>query len=62
MSELEDTIEYFDHPAEVWDSRLARKLQARAYADWLSELRPWSVFLTLTFREDRAPDVAANIA
>lgn len=51
-------LKYFDHPSEVWDSKIMREALAHESADWIFGLRKWSTFLTLTFRKDTAPDVA----
>jgi hypothetical protein len=43
---------------EVWDSTEVRKILAESTANWLYSLRSWSIFITLTFREEKPPDVA----
>ncbi len=50
----------FDDPVEGWDSRAARKHLAKKNSEWIVSMRPWMIFLTLTFREETPPDVAKN--
>jgi hypothetical protein len=55
---FDDIFKKFDDPYDAWDGKEARKLLATANAEWLYSLRPWSLFLTLTFKDERSPDVA----
>jgi len=47
--------------SELWEGRIGRKALREVYATWLEKFAHWKVFATLTFREDRSPDVALRI-
>jgi hypothetical protein len=59
--EFQDLLESSDEPLEVWDSRLGRTTRQTAMRDWLSGVRLWKLFLTLTFKNPIAPDPAFQI-
>jgi hypothetical protein len=42
----------------VWRSKKFREEIAGTYQDWLSNMCDWKVFVTLTFRDYKTPDVA----
>jgi hypothetical protein len=54
----EENLKYFDHAVDIWDSRIVRKFLAEENSKWIYGLRPWTTFLTLTFKNETAPDVA----
>jgi hypothetical protein len=58
--ELEEVFKQFDHPADAWDSRIVRRKLAAENAAWIGSLRPWSRFVTLTFRNETPTDVAMS--
>jgi hypothetical protein len=57
-AELEAAFQRCDNPAEAWASMQARSYLTDLISSWLAGMAEWKVFLTLTFREDKAPDVA----
>jgi hypothetical protein len=58
QKKFEDLFLRFDDPSEAWDCKEARKLLAEANSGWLWSLRPWSIFITLTFKEEKPSDIA----
>jgi hypothetical protein len=57
----EDALRYADDPSEIWESKIMRKRLTQETGDWIYTLRPWSSFLTLTFKKDTAPDIANRL-
>jgi hypothetical protein len=60
IAELGKYLEQNYDPSEIWDGRVAARVLREQYADWLLDFAPWMVFGTLTFREDKFPDVAKS--
>ncbi len=60
-NEFQEYLEKSDHPTDAWDSRLGKFVTQEAYRKWLSRLKLWRLFLTLTFRNPIAPDPAYQI-
>ncbi len=60
IKELGTYLEQNYDPSEIWKGRVAAKVLREQFADWLLEFAPWMVFVTLTFREDKFPDVAKS--
>lgn len=54
----DSNLKYCNHPSDLWDAKVMRKILAKENAEWIFSLRPWSTFLTLTFKNETAPDVA----
>lgn len=48
----------FDDLDEGWRSLLVRKELQQVYYEWLSTAAHWRSFITLTFKNERPPDVA----
>ena len=44
-----------------WDSRQVREILSSETSSWVSGLANWTTFVTLTFREDKFPDVAKSL-
>ena len=47
-----------DHPGDIWDSKIVRKLITDQTVLWILDLANWKVSLTLTFRDEKYHDVA----
>ncbi len=58
---LAELLEGSVDASEVWNGRVAARVLRDTYAKWLATLAPWSLFVTLTFREDRTEDVARGL-
>ena len=52
-----EILSRFDDIFEAWECKSVKKLDAEAYAEWIAK-RNWRVFLTLTFENETAYDVA----
>lgn len=57
----DEELKYYDHPSEAWESKAKKNELVQAYATWICDLRDWSGFITLTFKNDTAPDVANRL-
>lgn len=53
----ESNLTYCNHPSELWERKIIRRIYRQELTDWLLE-RKWLVFLTLTFREEIEPEIA----
>lgn len=51
-------VDRFDHPSDIWDSKIGRKLLTEESVLWILSLADWKVSLTLTFRDEKPYDVA----
>ena len=58
QEERSEILSRFDDIFEAWECKSVKKLDAKANAEWIAGLSDWIVFLTLTFREETAYDVA----
>lgn len=56
--DMEPYFDRSDDPSEIWEGRVASRVIREQYAEWLIQFAPWMVFVTLTFREDKFPEVA----
>lgn len=57
QEELSELLLRFDDIGEAWEDRNVKKLLAKLNAEWIT-MRNWIVFLTLTFENETAYDVA----
>ena len=57
-NDIETNLDYFDHPSDMWESRIKRKELTDSYAEWILQAKKWTGFLTLTFRNDVPIDKA----
>ncbi|MBA4375689.1 MAG: hypothetical protein C0401_05895 [Anaerolinea sp.] len=57
----DDALKYFDHPSDVWESKIMKKKIAKEWAEWIMTAKHWSSFITLTFRDETYPDVAKRL-
>lgn len=48
----------YDDLDEGWRSKIVKKELQQAYYEWLAGSAKWKSFLTLTFEQEKAPDVA----
>ena len=62
MDELftEESLKYFNHPSDAWESWIVRKDLRKKWSEWLSK-RQWRFFLTLTFRDVVYPNSALKL-
>ena len=56
--DFEELVDRFDHPSDIWDSKIARKYLTDQNVSWILSLADWKVSLTLTFRDEKPSDVA----
>lgn len=56
--EMSSYFDRCDDPSEIWEGRVASRIIREQYAEWLIQFVPWIAFVTLTFEEDKFPDVA----
>jgi len=65
MQVFEELVDRFDHPGDhpgdIWDSKIVRKILAEESILWILSLADWKVSLTLTFRDEKPHDVAIAI-
>ena len=47
-----------DHPGDIWDSKIVRKVITDKTILWILSLANWKAFLTLTFEDDTPYDIA----
>jgi hypothetical protein len=57
----DEKLKYCDHPSDLWDGRVVRAQLFQDTAEWIYSLRPWSTFVTLTFKDEKPPDVANRL-
>lgn len=62
MQVFEELIDRFDHPGDhpgdIWDSKIVRKVITDETTLWILDLANWKAFLTLTFEDDTPYDIA----
>ncbi len=58
IKELGMYLEQNFDPSEIWEGRVASRVIREEYVEWILKFAPWMVYVTLTFREDKYPDVA----
>lgn len=58
---LTDTVGGFEDPIAGWESKEARRVVSDAWVTFISDLAPWRNFWTLTFEDEKAPDVAKSL-
>lgn len=56
----EHNLKYCDHPSELWDGKIMRRIYRQEVTDWLAQ-RKWLVFLTLTFKNETEPEIALKL-
>lgn len=61
QSAISDIVAGYEDPHVGWESHQVKKLLSEEYVSFLSNLADWSSFVTLTFREEKAPDVAKSL-
>lgn len=58
-AELQKVLEA--DPLEGWNSKVARHELTEAWADWVAGVANWRTFITLTFENEKTPDVALSL-
>jgi len=58
---LSDVLLDFEDPREAWESYRVKKLLLEETEKWVFGLADWKVYLTLTFRDEKPPDVAKSL-
>lgn len=58
---LSEVLNKFTDPGEAWSCREARKQVSESWISWVSGLANWKTFVTLTFKDEKAPDVAMSL-
>jgi len=58
---LFDVLKEFKDPCEGWESYGAKKLLKEETENWVLGLADWTGYLTLTFRDEKTPDVAKSL-
>jgi hypothetical protein len=58
LIEAETYLDRCEDLSEAWDGRGIRNVIKDATAEWIANLAPWRIFLTLTFRDETPVDVA----
>lgn len=53
-----DNLAFCKHPGDLWDRKILRGILHEETCTWITDLRAWSTFLTLTFKNDVPADVA----
>jgi len=53
-----DLVSGYETPFEGWNSLQVRQRTRLEYENWLINLANWSCFVTLTFKDEKQPDVA----
>ncbi len=56
----ESNLKYCNHPSDIWDGKVMRRIIRQDLTDWLSK-RKWVVFLTLTFRNEIETEIALKL-
>lgn len=58
---LGDIIDGYETPNLGWESLQVKKLLASEYITFVTNLANWTTFITLTFKEEKTPDVAKSL-
>lgn len=62
LNDIKDYVKSSDSEADIiFATKEYKEFLKDSYCDWVYSLKPWRSFLTLTFEEDKAPDVAVSI-
>lgn len=56
-----DLVSGYDDPRTGWESFQVKKLLASELVGFVTNLADWKAFITLTFKEEKAPDVAKSL-
>lgn len=56
-----DLVVGYETPNEGWNSNQVRDLLRNEHEEWILNVADWKTFLTLTFREEKTPDVANSL-
>lgn len=57
---LDESFKVCDDVSDVFQGRIARNLRREAYCEMISELASWSIFGTLTFKNEVSPGYALS--
>lgn len=58
---LDEIINKFDDPVQGWNSRAVKEIISEENYKWIREQANWNTFITLTFKEQKEPDVAWSL-
>jgi len=56
-----DLIGGYETPWEGWNSKQVKNAISLEYANFVSSLASWTTFITLTFEDEKTPDVANSL-
>lgn len=56
-----DLVDGYEHPSLGWESYQVRDLIKTETENWVFGLADWKSFLSLTFRDEKTPDVALSL-
>lgn len=61
VDSVSDLVNGYDDPRTGWESFQVKKLLASELVSFVTNLADWKSFVTLTFEEEKAPDVAQSL-
>lgn len=56
-----DIVRGYETPHEGWESYQVKKILMTEYEKWILNLASWKSLITLTFEEEKTPDVARSL-
>lgn len=56
-----EILQQYENSQAGWRSRAVNGVLVDEWVPWILELAPWKNFLTLTFKEEKTPDVALSL-